>query len=95
MSIPDQSTQIISSAEITRRFIDIESRVAAVEKGVNENTTLTEGIAEGTHELLDLFKSVKGGFKVMGWLGNFAKWFAGIAAAIAAVYAYVQSLRGH
>ena len=86
--------QVISRAEVTRRFVAIEGRMTAVEKGVKENTTLTEGIAEGTTELLDLFKSVKGGFKVMGWIGQFAKWFAGIAAAGAAIYAYVQSLRG-
>ena len=91
-----------TSADVNRRLGALESRVTNVEKGVEkvekgvaENTKLTTGIAEGTTELLDLFKSVKGGFKVMGWLGHFAKWIAGIAAAIAAIYAYVQSLRGH
>lgn len=84
-----------TSADVNRRMGALEGRMTAVEQGVKENTVLTSGIAEGTTELLDLFKSVKGGFKVMGWLGNFAKWVAGIAAAFAAVYAYVQSIRGH
>ena len=86
--------QVLSSAEVLRRFESIEGRMTSVERGVQENTKLTSGIAEGTAELLDLFKSVKGGFKVMGWLGTFAKWLAGIAAAFAAIYAYVQNLKG-
>lgn len=84
-----------TSVGINRRMTAIEGRMTAVEQGMKENTKITAEIAEGTTELLDLFKSVKGGFKVMGWLGNFAKWVAGIAAAFAAVYAYVQSIRGH
>lgn len=84
-----------SALEIARRFVALEGRVGAVEVGMTENTKITSSIAKDTNELLDLFKSVKGGFKVMGWLGQFAKWFAGIAAAFAAIYAYVQSLRGH
>ena len=93
-SPPDQSVQPLSSAEARRRFESLEDRMSGVEKGVTDNTAITAGIAGDTTELLDLIKSVKGGFKVMGWLGSFAKWFAGIAAAFAAIYAFVQNIRG-
>lgn len=86
--------QVLTSAEVLRRFESLESRMQGVEKGVRDNTTITSGIAGDTSELLDLFKSVKGGFKVMGWLGNFAKWIAGFAAAFAAIYAFVMTLKG-
>lgn len=88
-------SQAIANADVNRRMSALESRITAVETGVKENTIITTTIAEGTTELLDLFKSVKGGFKVMGWLGGFAKWFAGIAAAFAAIYAVVQNIRGY
>lgn len=87
--------QGLSNAEVLRRFESLESRVGSVEKGVEKNTEITTSIAGNTSELLDLFKSVKGGFKVMGWLGSFAKWVAAILAAFAAIYAFVQNLKGH
>ena len=85
---------VLTAAEAMRRFAALEGRMTSVEKGVDKNTEITTGIADNTSELLDLFKSVKGGFKVMGWLGSFAKWFAGIAAAFAAIYAFVQNIKG-
>ena len=84
----------ISMAEVSRRFEALEGRTTGVEKAVEKNTQITSGIASDTSELLELFKSVKGGFKVMSWLGGFAKWIAAIAAAFAGIYAFVQNIRG-
>lgn len=84
----------VSMAEVTRRFEALEIRTTGVEKAVENNTKITSGIAGDTAELLDLFKSVKGGFKVMAWLGSFAKWVAAILAAFAAIYAFVQNIKG-
>ena len=86
--------QVLTAAEAMRRFVAIEGRMTAVEKGVDKNTEITTSIAGDTAELLDLFKSVKGGFKVMAWLGSFAKWVAAILAAFAAIYAFVQNIKG-
>jgi hypothetical protein len=86
--------QVVTSADVTRRLSALEGRMTNVEQGVKENTTLTTGIAEGTAELLDLFKSVKGGFTVMGWIGQAAKWVASLLAVFAAIYAFVQNIRG-
>ena len=94
--------QVSSSAEALWRFESLEKRMGIVEdiavdlqSEVKTNTEITTSIAGNTAELLDLFKSVKGGFKVMGWLGRFAKWVAAILAAFAAIYAFVQNLKGH
>lgn len=35
-----------------------------------------------TRELLEIFHSLKGGFRVLGWLGLFAKWVGGVAGAV-------------
>lgn len=86
--------QVLSTAEVLRRFQVLEARMSDVEKGVQDNTKITTGVANDTAEMLDIVKSVKGGFKVMGWLGTFAKWVAGIVAAFAAIYAFVQNIRG-
>lgn len=90
-----QDDRSVSMAEVSRRFEAIEGEQMVLKKAVENNIKITSGIAGDTSELLDLFKSVKGGFKVMAWLGSFAKWVAAILAAFAAIYAYVQSLRGH
>lgn len=84
-----------SSAAVNRRLTALEGRMTNVESGVTENTVITTSISSDTTELLDLFKSVKGGFKVMGWLGQFAKWFAGLTAMFAALFAIVQNIRGY
>ena len=73
---------------------DNQQRLRALEVAMSANAVATERLTGDTQELLDLFRSVKGGFKVMGWLGGFAKWVAGIAAAFAAIYAFVQNIRG-
>lgn len=86
--------QALSSAEVRRCIESLEDRMTDVETGVKDNTAITTGIANDTAEMLDIVKSVKGGFKVMGWLGTFAKWVAGIVAMFAAIYAFVQNVRG-
>lgn len=54
---------------------------------INRNTAMTQ-------ELLDLFQSVRGGFKVLGWLGNLAKWVGGLAAGCYGIYTYWLKVTG-
>jgi len=49
---------------------------------------------EMTQELLTLFQSVRGGFRVLGWLGNLAKWVGGLAAGCYGIYTYWQKFTG-
>lgn len=89
-----QDDRAVSRVEFLQRFETLEGRTTGVERAVEINTKITSGVAGDTAELLDLFKSVKGGFKVMGWLGNFAKWVSGIMIAFAAIYAFVHNIKG-
>jgi hypothetical protein len=47
---------------------------------------LVEQTQKSTAELVEFWQAVQGGIKVLGWLGKFAKWFAGIAGACAAFW---------
>lgn len=80
--------------DMRRDMRALQIRVSALERGVKENTELTETVSVDTKELLDLFRAAKGGFRVVGWLGTFAKWVAGIVAGGATVYVAWQKLRG-
>ena len=79
---------------LTQQMAEFAATVNLVRKSSMENQQrlgrMTETLGENTamtSELLDIFKAVKGGFKVLGWLGTAAKWVGGICAAIAAAYA--------
>lgn len=92
---------VLTSEEVLRRFNMLEVRMGVVEDiavelqvAVKDNTTITTTIAEGTAEILGIFKSAKGGVQVLGWLGTFAKWAAGIVGLFVAIYAFVQNVRG-
>ena len=89
--MPTQTEKILDDAN----HADNQRRLMALEINLAANTAMTERLTDDTQELLDLFKSVRGGFRVMGWLGGFAKWVAAIAASFAAIYAFVQNLKGH
>ena len=89
-----QDDRTSSLVKVSRRFEAIENEQLILKTAVENNTKLTAGIAGDTAELLDLFRSVKGGFKVLSWLGNFAKWVAAILAAFAAIYAFVHNIKG-
>jgi hypothetical protein len=41
---------------------------------------------DSTDEMLQVFKAMKGGFKVLEWFGRIAKWFAAMVAGLAALY---------
>lgn len=94
--------QVLSSAEVLRRFVAMENRMGVVEDiavdlqvSVKENTKITTTIAEGTSEILSIFNSAKGGVKVLGWLGGAAKWVAAIATLFVGLYTFIQNFRGH
>lgn len=69
----------------------LTQRMDRLEASVNENTRLTQGIKADTSEFLEVFNAVRGGFKVLGWLGNIAKWAAGLGAALSGLYFAIKS----
>lgn len=109
MSKPDQSVQddkitgLLNDETDARRSANVELRtdiralqirVTSLERELKENTELTEDISGDTKQLLDLFQTAKGGFKVVGWIGTFAKWSVGLAAGLVALYAAWQKVKG-
>lgn len=53
------------------RQADASHRMGLMEADLKHNTSMTQ-------EVLDVFASVKSGFRVLGWLGSAAKWLTGI-----------------
>lgn len=68
---------------INERFQLGDERMVRLEAEMKKNTEITAASQSGIAEILDIFTSFKGGFKVLGWLGAGAKWVAGVGAAIA------------
>lgn len=62
-------------------------RVDALEGKLDANTEMTRRIEERTAGVVEMFDAMKGGFKVLGILGQIGKWVAYIAGAVTAVWA--------
>lgn len=64
---------------IHSRLASGDGRMDAIEAELRANT-------EVTTEVRDLLSAVKGGFKVLGWLGHGGKWAGMIAGAAVSLY---------
>lgn len=73
---------------------ELRDRVAKVEEGLAENTASTRRVENNTAELVDMFNSFKGAFKVLEMLGKAAKPMAAIASFCIAIGAMWGSFRG-
>lgn len=69
-----------------------EKRMNGLDSRIAENTRLTQELKADTGELLDIFKSIKGGIRVIGWIGAAAKWVGGLLGAALAIWAFIQSI---
>lgn len=76
-------------AAIEARLETGGDRMDRMERAINENTDLTV-------EVRDLLAALKGGMKVLGWLGVLAKWIGVVASAAVAIYtaAYIATHGG-
>jgi hypothetical protein len=81
---------------------DGETRMNEIEAALKRNTEVTVKTAKFVEdnsgillELSDAFKTARGGFKVLGWLGTVAKWLGGVSAAGMALWgAYYAATHG-
>lgn len=67
----------------------LELRVQALELQLKVNTELTQKTNESTSELMEILSAVKGGLKVLEWLGKMAKvllWIGALGAFCSAVW---------
>ncbi len=88
-TLTDQVAEItVAQHKAVRDLAARDDEIRAIRETVQKN-------AETAQEVLDLFTALKGGFRVLGWLGTAAKGIAGLAAAAAALWAaYSQFKHG-
>ncbi|MDH2052528.1 hypothetical protein [Achromobacter marplatensis] len=88
----------MSDQYLTDAFIkDLHGRIAKLESGQIENTTAIQEVRADTKDMVELFHSLEGGFKVIERLGRMARpvgWFAGAAAAVLTLWQTIKGFRG-
>lgn len=85
--LTDQVAEItIAQHKAARDLLARSEEIADIKASVHKT-------AETSKEMLELFGTLKGGFKVLGWLGMFAKGAAGLAAAAVSLWAAYNHFR--
>lgn len=74
----------------TRTLEQSEKRLARLEVAMQTNTQIIQTIKVDTSEFLEVFKAMKGGFKVLGWLGAAAKWIATLGGALLGLWFVIK-----
>ena len=62
-------------------MVVIQEKYTELSGKIDTNTGLTQ-------EIVDIFSALKGGIRVIGWVGNLAKWTSGVAVAVGAIYVF-------
>lgn len=68
------------------RLDGYDNRLEQIERNLAANTAMTTSSSESIKEILDLMIAGKGGIKMLGWLGRFLKWTAGVVGACALLW---------
>lgn len=83
---------IVTNDPTTTDFGELSGRVGNLEEGFGnfkaelaDNTAATKRIESNTADLVEAFANLKGAFRVLNWIGKFARPLGYIAGAIAAV----------
>ena len=80
-------------AEITVAQHRAARELAARSEEIADIKVSVKQAADTSKEMLNLFSALKGGFKVLGWLGMFAKGAAGLTAAAVSLWAAYNHFR--
>ncbi|WP_020722921.1 hypothetical protein [Variovorax atrisoli] len=75
--------------ELRDRVGNLEEGFGTFQTELAENTAATKRIEGNTAELIEAFANVKGAFKVLNWIGKFARplgYIAGLLAAVASLW---------
>lgn len=70
-----------------------EKRMDGMDTKMSEQSEMLTSLMEKLSIILEIFEAAKGGFKALGWLGTGIKWIGGIAGALAAIWAFVQTIK--
>lgn len=81
---PDGDCAEIRNTKV--RLAALQQRLQTLERLVIDNTKLTETIHKDTSELLETFKTLRGGIRSLRILGEIFKWVTGIIVGAASMY---------
>lgn len=73
-------------AKIDQRLDKGSGRMDDIERELRENTAATLEGNRDAREILEIFQAVKGGIRVLGWIGIAVRWVAGFGGAAMAIY---------
>lgn len=76
----------MSDPEVTSGLGELRDRVGRLEKGLADNSAATARVEENTAEMVEMFRSAKGGFRVLAGIGSVLKWTAAVAASVLAIW---------
>jgi hypothetical protein len=83
----------------SERFLSIETRLHLLEEGMQNNTAITSQTSEAVNKnsallltISDLMQAMRGGMKVVGWLGTAFKWLSSMAVAALGLYAFFYAI---
>lgn len=82
----DRADDMTWQRAIERRLDVSDARMVAIEQSLKDNTDVTK-------EVRDFLTAMRGGFKVLGWLGTGAKWIGYVAGAVAAVAGAIYTIK--
>lgn len=82
------TTEQIRIKQLEAKMLEMADNFILLQKAVETVAKQAEAKEAPLQEILDIFNSLKGGFKVIGWLGAIAKWVSVVAAGAAAAWAY-------
>ena len=91
-----------SDEELRGRLAAIDARLDAgrermetIERSLKDNTAATLEGNRDVREVLEMIATVKGGIRVLGWIGGLARWTAAIVGAVMALYGAIYAITHH
>lgn len=79
--------------DLERRVIALETGQGSLREALAQNTKLTTETRDNTDSIIEWFQDYRASLRILGRVGVFTKWAAGIGAAIATIYAVARGLK--
>lgn len=85
---------LAADREISERLAAGDARMSRIEAELRVATQTVDAVKADTSEIVEAFDAMKGAFKVLNWIGSFARPVAGIVALAAALWGLWSAVRG-
>lgn len=86
--------EITNNQILARSHKELKDRVDIIEITVDSHTDVIAKLNnthEMMHEMLEIFKTLQGGLKVIGWLGIMVKWVWPLVVGVTALWIFVKT----